>query len=101
MQSWIAGLELGYQEYNVFLHGLSIFFWVCMFLGGFQFLGAASDSPGAHSPEPPCPECARTTVRATLRTPDAVYYCCEACDHLWVVQKPGAAVMPEQKLGPP
>ncbi|MCA1558988.1 MAG: hypothetical protein LC753_07035 [Acidobacteria bacterium] len=28
VQSWIAGLELGYREYNVFLHGLSIFFWV-------------------------------------------------------------------------
>jgi len=102
LQVWIAGLELGYREYNVFLHALSIFFWACMFMGGIQFVGKASDSPEVHSTDPRCPECARATVHATLRTPEAVYYCCESCDHLWVVQKPGkAAVIPEHELGPP
>jgi hypothetical protein len=88
VQVWIAGLELGYREYNVFLHGLSIFFWACMFMGGIQFVGKASDSPEANSTDPRCPGCARATVHATLRTPDAVYYCCESCDHLWVIEKP-------------
>lgn len=103
VQVWIAGLELGFREYNIILHGLTMFFWACMFMGGIQFVGKASDSPEGYSPEPRCPECARATAHVTLRTPDAVYYCCESCDHLWVVQKPEgqAAVMPEQKLGPP
>jgi hypothetical protein len=97
VQVWIAGLELGFREYNIILHGLTMFFWACMFMGGFQFVGAASNSPAADSSDPRCPECARATVHATLRTPDAVYYCCESCDQLWVVEKPGrqAAVMPE------
>lgn len=90
VQVWIAGLELGFREYNIVLHGLTMFFWACMFMGGCQFVGAASNSPTANSPDPRCPECARATVHATLRTPDAVYYCCESCDHLWVIEKPAA-----------
>ena len=39
-------------------------------------------------PDPTCPECSSTDVRVTLRVVWAVYYRCEACEHLWAVQKP-------------
>jgi hypothetical protein len=87
VHAWIAGLELGFREYNVVLHGVGLFFGACMFMGGVWFLSAASNS-SADSPDLRCPECASATVRTTLRTPDAVHYCCEACEHLWTIQGP-------------
>jgi hypothetical protein len=38
--------------------------------------------------DPRCPECKSADVRATLRTPYAVYFRCETCEHLWAIQKP-------------
>jgi acetyl-CoA carboxylase beta subunit len=33
-----------------------------------------------------CPECRSAKIRATLRTPYAVYFRCDHCEHLWAVQ---------------
>ena len=42
-------------------------------------------------PDPRCHECRSRKTRVTLRTDYALYYRCERCEHLWVVQKPGKA----------
>jgi hypothetical protein len=39
--------------------------------------------------DPRYPECESADARATLRTPYAVYFRCESCEHLWAIQKPG------------
>lgn len=47
LQLVAAGVELGYREYNVFLHGLAFFISVCLFTGGIEAMRRASNTPQA------------------------------------------------------
>lgn len=85
LQTWIAHRELGFWEYKFALHVVTLLFSVCLFGGGVFYLRIASGSPGSE-PGTRCPECARRTVRVTLRAPDTLHYCCDTCEHLWTVQ---------------
>jgi hypothetical protein len=47
---FVAGsLQLGYQEYNMFLHGLAFFISACVFTGGFEAIRRANNTPQADS----------------------------------------------------
>jgi transposase-like protein len=40
--------------------------------------------------EPVCPSCGRSHPAVTVRTDFVVYYRCDACGEIWVLEKPGA-----------
>ena len=47
---FVAGsLQLGHQEYNMFLHGLAFFISACVFTGGFEAMRRANNTPQADS----------------------------------------------------
>ena len=45
LQYLAANLELGYREYNMFLHGLAFFISICLLTGGVEGIRRASNSP--------------------------------------------------------
>jgi len=45
LQYLAAHLELGYREYNIFLHGLAFFISICLLTGGVEGIRRASNSP--------------------------------------------------------
>ena len=45
LQYLAANLELGYREYNLFLHGLAFFVSICVLTGGIEGIRRASNSP--------------------------------------------------------
>ena len=45
LQYLAANLELGYREYNMFLHGLAFFISICLLTGGIEGIRRASNSP--------------------------------------------------------
>ena len=45
LQHLIASLDLGYREYNIFLHGLAVFLSICLVTGGIEGIRRASNSP--------------------------------------------------------
>ena len=47
---FVAGsLQLGHQEYNMFLHGLAFFISACVFTGGIEAMRRANNTPQADS----------------------------------------------------
>ena len=44
LQYLAAHLELGYREYNIFLHGLAFFISICLLTGGVEGIRRASNS---------------------------------------------------------
>lgn len=47
---FVAGsLQLGHQEYNMFLHGLAFFISACLFTGGLEAMRRANNTPQADS----------------------------------------------------
>jgi hypothetical protein len=58
---------------------------------GAQRTDGSSDRRTANRlPETPCPHCAGLRVRGVVRTTYVVYFRCEGCAHVWVVDKPDA-----------
>jgi hypothetical protein len=49
LQYLAAHLELGYREYNMFLHGLALFISICLLTGGIEGIRRASNSPADDS----------------------------------------------------
>ena len=45
LQYLAANLELGYREYNMFLHGLAFFVSICLLTGGIEGIRRANNSP--------------------------------------------------------